>query len=121
MIFINYILLITKTIIMDCSVLMKMYEETVGGTLVCNYDTKKMFIKHTSMKCNIKPKDYVDTVVLMMNCEIYSDISPDCKFERIKETNSKKINESDIKNINHYLNNNEIGFITTNLEDKYQN
>ena len=104
---------------MDCSVLMKIYEEIVGGTLVCNYDTKKMFIKHTSMKYDIKPKDYIQTEVLMMNCEIYSDIVSDCKFERIKETDSKKINESSIKNINHYLNNNEIGFITTNLEDKY--
>lgn len=106
---------------MDCSVLIKLFEETIGGTLVCNYDTKKIFIEHTSMKCNIKPKDYEQIKIFMVNSDMYSGIIPNCKFKFIKETNSEKINESNIKNINHYLKNNEICFITTNLEDKYEN
>ena len=104
---------------MDCLELIRLFEETIGGTLVCNYETKKIFIKHTAMKCNIKPKDYSEIEYFMMNSDIYSSINPDCKFERIKETDQKKINESSIKDINRYLKNNEIGFITTNLENKY--
>lgn len=94
---------------MDCSELMKLFN-VVGGTLVCDYTKGNMNVEHTNLECNIKPKDYEGTVYLMHDF----GMSP-YNVKTIKETNKEKINKSDIRNINRYLDNDEKGYIVRYL------
>jgi len=96
----------------DCKILIKLFTEYVGGKLICDYDKNKISIENTNLKCDIKPEDYINITLIMVDYSILSDINKEeCKFEKIKESNINKIAKSNIKNKNRYLNNSDKGFI----------
>ncbi len=42
---------------MDCKELIDLFTK-VGGSLICNYEEKKVIVIGTNLKCNIKPEDH---------------------------------------------------------------
>lgn len=89
---------------MDCKELIDSFNK-VGGSLICDYEEKKVFVIGTNLNCKIQPKDYEDLRYLAHTyaCSPY-------KLSHIKTNNPDKIINSDIKSINYYLKNDEIGF-----------
>ena len=95
----------------DCKTLIKLFTEYVGGKLVCDYGKNTISIENTNLKCNIKPEDYTNITLMMTDYSILSDINKEeCKFKKIKESDNNKIITSNIKNKNHYLDNDDKGF-----------
>ena len=112
--FVNYKLINNNNnTIMNCSELMDLFDKTVGGVLVCNYKTNKMYVRNTNMKCDLKLSDYKKAEYLL---HTYG-MSP-YEIENIKITDKNEINNSNIKTMNCYLNNDDIGFVI-NYSDTY--
>lgn len=91
---------------MDCSELIELYNK-VGGTLICNYQNKKVIVLETILSCDIKPKDYKPLEELAHTFAF----SP-YELTHMKQSNYKidDIINSNIKIMNRYLNNDEIGY-----------
>ncbi len=94
---------------MHCKELIELFNK-VGGSLICNYEEKKVIVIGTNLKCNIETKeDNKDLEYLAHSfaCSPY-------KLTHIKieqpEKNLDKIINSRIILANSYLKNDEIGF-----------
>lgn len=105
---------------MNCTELIELFNK-VGGVLTCNYDKEKVWVDKTNLKCDIKQKDYEKLEILAHDFAF----SP-YKLEHLKyNLNDKntldkntldKIVNTDIKNKNRYMSNDEYGYKITFID-----
>lgn len=91
---------------MNCSELIDLYNK-IGGTLICNYEDKKVKVLHTNLECEIKRNDYKPFERLLFN---FGNSPYEVVHIKMLNNNLENIVNSTIKLENKFLKNDEIGY-----------
>ena len=101
---------------MDCVELIELFNK-VGGILTCDYNKNIAYVANTNLKCDIKPKDYEKFKSLAVEFAFSPYKLEHLKYALNDKNTMNKIINSEIKNKNYYMSNDEYGYKITYIEN----